>query len=114
MLSIAAIVLCLALTFCYRALNPAHHPVPTIAKRVRVALGAVIMILSVTTGYLLPVEVGDGLSVMAYRQQQQQETRMERRMAAEKRHVTQMIEIFGGTEGYLTYLSGKTSQKQPF
>lgn len=112
MLSIAAIVLCLALTFCYRAL--AHHPVPVIAKRVRVTLGAVIMVLAVSTGYLLPVEVGHGLSVMAQRQHAQQEARTERRMAAEQRHTARMIEIFGGTEGYLTYLSGKTSQKLPF
>lgn len=114
MLSIAAIVLCLGLVFCYRALNPALHPVPRIAKRVRVGLGAVIMILSVSTGYLLPVEVGDGLSVMAQRQHRQQEAKTERRMDAEQRHVARMIEIFGGTDGYLTYLSGKTSQKPPF
>lgn len=107
MLSLAAIVLCLALVFCYRALNPALHPVPRIAKRVRVALGAVIMVLAVASGYLLPVEVGDGLSVMAQRQQARQEAKTERRMAIERHHTARMIEILGSTEAYLLYQNVK-------
>ena len=114
MLSIAAIVLCLALVFVYRALHPALHPIPKLAKRVRVGLGGLIMILSVAAGYSLPVEVGRGLQRLNEHQVLQQSDRAERRMAAEQRHAARMIEIFGSANGYLTYLNSKTAQKHPF
>lgn len=111
MLSLAAIVLCLALVFIYRALNPALHPVPKIAKRARVGVGAVIMVLAVASGYLLPVETARGLSAMAQRQQAQQEARTERQMSAERQHTARMIEIFGSAEAYLLYQNVKTAHK---
>jgi uncharacterized membrane protein len=114
MLSIAAIVLCLALVFVYRALHPALHPIPALAKRVRVGLGGLIMILSVAAGYSLPVEVGRGLQRLNEHQAQQQSDRIERRMAAEQRHAARMIELFGSADTYLTYLNSKTAQKTPF
>jgi len=113
MLSIAAIVLCLALVFVYRAMHPAYHPIPALAKRVRLGLGVLIMILSVAAGYGLPVEVGRGLQRLNEHQVQQQSDRSERRMAAEQRHAARMIEIFGSADAYLTYLNSKTAQKTP-
>lgn len=114
MLSIAAIVLCLALVFAYRALHPAYHNVPKLATRVRVGIGVLIMLLSVAAGYGLPVEVGRGLQRLNEHQVQQQSDRTELRMAAEQRHAARMIEIFGSADAYLTYLNSKIAQKPPF
>ncbi|WP_219097753.1 hypothetical protein [Pseudomonas sp. UMAB-40] len=112
MLSIATMVLCLALVFAYRSM--AFHPVPVIAKRVRFGIASAIMVLSVTVGYLFPVEVGRGIQSLERHQSQQQSERTERRMAAEQRHAIRMIEIFGGADRYLAYLDGQNSKKNPF
>ncbi|RUT30884.1 hypothetical protein WG29040_23380 [Pseudomonas sp. PAMC 29040] len=77
------------------------------AKRFRVGVGAIIMVLSVTTGYLFPVEVGNALHRQQQYQSELQSQRAERKMTSEQRHATRMIEIFGNTERYLTYLSAK-------
>lgn len=105
MLSIATFVLCIALTFVYRALNPVLHLDPKLAKRFRVGVGAIIMALSVTVGYLFPVEIGRALNHQQQYQSHLQGEKTERRMASEQRHAARMIEIFGSTEKYLAYLS---------
>ena len=114
MLSIATVVLCLALVFMYRAMHPALHPIPRIAKRVRVGIGLVIMVLSVSVGYLFPVEVGRGIERLENHQMQLQIERADRRMTSEQRHAERMIEIFGSADAYLTYLRSKNSEKSPF
>lgn len=109
MTSIALFVLCIALTFVYRALHPAFHEEPKLAKRFRVGVGAIIMVLSVTVGYLFPVEIGRALHNQQQYQSQLQVERTEHRIASEQRHATRMIEIFGSTDKYLTYLTAKKS-----
>jgi len=107
MLSIAIFALCIALTFVYRALNPVLHQEPKLAKRFRVGVGAIIMGLSVTVGYLFPVEIGRALNHQQQYQSQLQSEKTERRMASEQRHAARMIEIFGSSEKYLAYISGQ-------
>lgn len=107
MLSIATFALCIALTFVYRALNPALHEFPKLAKRFQVGVGAIIMALSVTVGYLFPVEIGRALNHQQQYQSQLQVERTERRITLEQKHAARMIEIFGSTDKYLAYLSAK-------
>ena len=107
MLSIAILVTCLALMFCYRALEPARHPNPQIAKRFRVGIAAIIMVFGIGAGYSLPVEVARGLQRMSHNQMQAQDDRAARKFAAEERHLARMIELFGSADRYLDYLAAK-------
>lgn len=117
MLSIATLALTIGLMFVYAALNPDRQILEAgriLAKKIRAGLLSVIMVLSVSVGYWLPVEVAQGFQRLNERQAQQQIDRAERKMAAERRHTLQMITIFGGREAYLTYLSSKSATKPAF
>lgn len=105
MLSIAMIVVCIGLTFAYRATH--HNPRPVIGKRVRIGLSIVIMGLAVTAGYLLPIEIARGLERLSSNQSSQQAERAERKMAAERLQVGRMIALFGSSDRYLAYLQSQ-------
>lgn len=116
MLSIAMLVLTIGLMFIYTLLHPDRQPIEEgkkLARRIRIGVLGVIMALGVTVGYLLPVEVGQGFTRLSERQSEQQIARAELRMDAERRHVARMIEVFGGTERYLSYLNSEKAQKTP-
>lgn len=116
MLSIAMLALTVGLMFVYAAFHPDKQPIEAgkqLARRIRIGLLSLIMLLSVTVGYQLPVEVGEGFTSLSQRQSEQQSERAERKMAAEQRHVARMIEIFGGTDRYLSYLNTGKEQKNP-
>jgi len=79
------------------------------SARIRLALGLAIMITVTIAGYRVPVEIGNMIAASQDRQVELQSARLSSRLAAEKRHVEGMIETFGGTDGYLTYLQSVKS-----
>ena len=110
------LVLTIGLMYVYSALHPMKQVSvagQALAKRLRVGLLSVIMLLSVATGYLLPVEIGEGLARMSQNQATQQAARIERKMMAERQHTAQMIELFGGNDRYLNYLNATKAKKTP-
>ena len=110
MLSIAMIALIAGLMFIYAAFHPDKQLLTAgkiLAARIRIGLLGTIMVLSVSVGYLLPVEIGRGLQRMADSQAARQSALNERKMASEQRHAARMVEIFGSSDRYLAYLSAK-------
>lgn len=115
--SIAMLVLTVGLMFAYSALHPMKQTTEAgsrLAKRLRLVLLSAIMILSVATGYLLPLEIGQGLARMSKNQAKQQVARFEQKMMAERQHTARMIELFGGNDRYLNYLNATKAKKTPF
>lgn len=80
-----------------------------VSARIRLLLGLAIMITATITGYRVPVEIGNMIAASQDRQAQLQSDRLSNRLATEKRHVDSMIDTFGGTDGYLTYLKSVKS-----
>ena len=80
-----------------------------VAARIRLVLGMAIMITVTIAGYRVPVEIGQVITSAQEQQAQLQGKRLKNRLEAEKRHVESMIDTFGGTEGYLTYLQSVRS-----
>lgn len=115
--SIAMFVLALGLMYAYTALHPFKQvtvEAQKLARRVRLALFPAILLLAVSVGYQLPLEVSQGLARLSHNQAQQQAERFERRMIAERQHAAQMIGLFGGSEQYLEYLNATKAKKTPF
>lgn len=111
------LVLTIVLMFIYSAFNPLKQITlagAVLAKRVRIGLMTAIMLLSVTVGYQLPVDIGNGFARLAQNQADQQAERFERKMMAEQHHVARMMELFGGNERYLNYLNASNAKKTPF
>lgn len=81
-----------------------RSPVMRIAARIRLVLGMAIMITVTIAGYRVPVEIGQVITSAQEQQARLQVKRLNNRLSAEKRHVESMIDTFGGTDGYLTYL----------
>ncbi|MDG9809512.1 MULTISPECIES: hypothetical protein [Pseudomonas] len=93
-------------------LNPQNpevlrQPVMRFAARVRLMVGALIMVLVVTGSYKLPIEIGQVITAAQERQSQLAQARLSYRLQAEKRHTDEMIEALGGADGYLAYLSAQ-------
>jgi len=126
MYSISLLIAAGCMVFLYRTQNPVNvafrsglqnlpieelkrSPVMRIAARIRLALGLVIMIMVTIAGYRVPVEIGNMIAAAQERQVKLQSVRLSNRLAAEKRHVESMIDTFGGTDGYLTYLNSARS-----
>lgn len=115
--SIAMLVLAIGLMYVYSALHPLKQVSiagQALAKRLRIALLAVILALSMTVGYQLPVEIGQGLTRMSQNQAKHQAERVEAQMMAERQHTALMIELFGGNDRYLNYLNATKAKKTPF
>lgn len=115
--SIAMLVLTIGLMYVYSALHPAKQVTiagQTLAKRLRLGLLSVILLLAMAVGYKLPVDIGQGIARLSQNQAAQQAERFDRRMMAERQHTARMIELFGGNDRYLNYLNATKAKKTPF
>ncbi|MCK2122143.1 hypothetical protein [Pseudomonas sp. PNPG3] len=127
MYSISLFVTALCMVFVYRAQrsdlviaraglnreNPEvwRQPVMRFAARVRLLAGLTVMVLVVLASYRLPIEIGQMITSAQNRQFELQEQRLVNRLAAEKRHTAEMIETFGGRDGFLSYLSSHSERQ---
>lgn len=126
MYSLSMIVVCVGLTFFYRAMHPnalmarvgviytepdGGQTLKKVARRARLALGLTIMVLATITGNMLPKELAHGIFVTEARQIQAQKLRINNRLTSEMRHTREMIDLLGSPEAYLHYLDAKKTEK---
>lgn len=126
MYSLSLIVVTVGLTFFYRAMHPQAlmqrvgviysegsdgQTLKKVARRARLALGVVIMVMAAFAANLLPQELARGIQASETRQIQASKTRIDNRLTSERRHTMAMIELLGGADAYLRYLDARKDEK---